>query len=143
MDQKIRAFIRSIQQVQEKLEELGGYQKFIQKPYGRCEICSQPIPSERLNRYPEVSTCVPCQELLEKPERLKVMIAQLHHNLVLMEAQYDAVERLEHISSERQREWLQEICCYREKLAKLRAALYVTGFKRNKPNEKGGSHDHV
>lgn len=37
--------------------------------YGLCGSCGQPIPAARLSALPEVETCVPCQDRLEREAR--------------------------------------------------------------------------
>ncbi|HSC29579.1 MAG TPA: TraR/DksA family transcriptional regulator [Vicinamibacterales bacterium] len=34
--------------------------------YGRCDECEKPIPPARLHALPGVTTCVPCQEEVER-----------------------------------------------------------------------------
>lgn len=34
--------------------------------YGRCDECEKPIPPARLHAIPGVTTCVPCQEEVER-----------------------------------------------------------------------------
>jgi RNA polymerase-binding transcription factor DksA len=96
-----------------------------------CEICNQPIPTGRIKGYPNVTRCIPCQRLVENPALLRSEIARLHHTLVFMENQYDAVENLEMAEKEKLVSWHSTICCFREVLSKLRAALYGADYGMN------------
>ncbi len=97
-----------------------------------CEICNHPIPAERLEKYPEMTTCVPCQSLLEKPEKLRIEIARLNHDLLIKENQFSAVERLEIVSREKLDVWQIEIRNQCRLLDKLRVALYGEKLERRR-----------
>jgi DnaK suppressor protein len=45
--------------------------------YGRCEECEELIAPARLRAMPEVTTCVRCQDLLERAQRLEPVMAGL------------------------------------------------------------------
>ena len=49
--------IRKIERAIDKCEE---------GTYGFCEICGQPITTDRLKKYPESITCLACQSIIEK-----------------------------------------------------------------------------
>lgn len=101
--------------------------KYTRVTKGLCSICGQPIPAERLERYPNVTRCVPCQSIVEKPETLRTEIARFRHTLALMQKQYDAAERLELVSSEKRTAWQEEIRRYQERLVRLQAAFHGEG----------------
>ena len=45
--------------------------------YGRCEECDQLIAPARLRAMPEVTTCVRCQDMLERAQRFEPVMAGL------------------------------------------------------------------
>ncbi|NJP46467.1 TraR/DksA family transcriptional regulator [Actinacidiphila epipremni] len=48
-------------QAREHLEALDrALDRFEQGTYGRCEVCGEPIPAERLEVLPAATTCTPC-----------------------------------------------------------------------------------
>ena len=96
---------------------------------GLCKICGQLIPVERRVRYPEVTTCVPCQNLLDSPVRLRMEITQLHNNLVLMKKQLGASEKQELLSPAKLEVWQKDIRLNQERLCKLQSALYDLAVK--------------
>jgi DnaK suppressor protein len=48
--------------------------------YGRCEECNEPIAPARLRAMPEVTTCVRCQDMLERAERFEPVMAGFDHD---------------------------------------------------------------
>jgi DnaK suppressor protein len=48
--------------------------------YGRCEECDEVIAPARLRAMPEVTTCVRCQDMLERAQRFEPGIAGLDHD---------------------------------------------------------------
>ena len=50
-----------------RLAELQGALRRLQEgDYGTCEACGLPTPERRLLAMPEVTLCVPCQDLRER-----------------------------------------------------------------------------
>jgi len=48
--------------------------------YGRCEECNELIAPARLRAMPEVTTCVRCQDLLERAQRFEPVMAGVDHD---------------------------------------------------------------
>ena len=48
--------------------------------YGRCEECDEPITPARLRAMPEVTTCVRCQDMLERTQRFEPVMAGVDHD---------------------------------------------------------------
>ncbi len=56
--------VERLQRLQAALERIDG------GAYGVCVECRGPIAPERLRAIPEVETCLPCQERMEREPRL-------------------------------------------------------------------------
>jgi RNA polymerase-binding transcription factor DksA len=47
--------------------------------YGRCEECDELIAPARLRAMPEVTTCVRCQDMLERSQQFEPVLAGVDH----------------------------------------------------------------
>lgn len=62
-----------IQTLEKKLASIERALRVAEKgQYGICEVCSQPIDPDRLAIVPQATTCVRCQEKLERAARRKL-----------------------------------------------------------------------
>lgn len=62
--------------IERKTRELKRIEYMIQKlskdeKFGRCEECGRMIPSERLLAVPDATLCVPCQQELERFDKMR------------------------------------------------------------------------
>ena len=48
--------------------------------YGRCEECDEVIAPARLRAMPEVTTCVRCQDMLERTQQFEPVMAGVDHD---------------------------------------------------------------
>lgn len=49
----------------QRAEVLAALRRLDEGSYGRCVVCGQPLPDERLEARPEAARCVRCQQLAE------------------------------------------------------------------------------